>query len=254
MVDEVLFEVDGDGVGLLTVNRPQVHNALSWSAMEAFVHQVEQAHSNESLRALIVTGAGKSFVAGGDLRELHQYPTREDAVRLTALMGNALARLEQLPCPVIAAIGGAARGGGAEIALACDLRIMAEDADIGFVHGRLGLIPGWGGSQRLLRAVGYATAMELLVTARVIDPDEALALRLVNQVVGPGQALDVALDWAQSIAKRSVAAVRAAKQVLRLSMESSQGEVELAERAAFLPLWHSDFHRSAVKRFIDKNG
>jgi enoyl-CoA hydratase len=151
---EVIFDMDDSGIGTITLNRPEVRNGLNWAAMQSFAETVEQAHERPDLRVLIVTGAGSAFASGGDIAELQNYPSRADGQRLTTIMGDALCRLEALPCPTIAAINGPARGGGAEISLACDMRVIAEDADIGFVQAKLGIVTAWGGGQRLLRAIG----------------------------------------------------------------------------------------------------
>lgn len=267
---EILFELDARGIGTLTINRPHVRNGLSWSAMRAFTQAVEQAHEAayldpvrlEATRhngahagpghlcALIVTGAGTAFASGGDVAELQAYPTRADGLRLATTMGEALARLEALPCPTIAALNGPARGGGAEIALACDLRLMAENADIGFVQTRLGIITAWGGGQRLLRAVGYARALDLLATGRVVGPEEALSLRLVNGVVPAGGALPAARRLAEQIAANPPAATQAAKRVLRLGLVAT--EALEAERAEFAPLWDTEYRRAAMRKFLSR--
>ncbi len=190
-MNEIDFQIDSHNIGILTINRPHVHNALNWTAMQAFADAIEQAHEaaetiGRGLRALIITGAGPSFVSGGDINELQAYPTRDDGLRLATIMGNALQRLEALPCITIAAINGPARGGGAEIAVACDLRVMDEVADIGFIQVKMGISTAWGGGQRLLRAIGYSRALELLVTGRVISATDALGFRArrVPRIVG----------------------------------------------------------------------
>jgi enoyl-CoA hydratase len=271
---DIMFEVDRAGIGVLTVNRPQVRNGLGWAAMQAFADAVEQAHdaarldpvhldaarlngasdpgTRQPLRALIVTGAGSAFASGGDIAELQAYPTRADGLRLATLMGDALARLEALPCPTIAAINGPARGGGAEVAVACDLRVMDEAADIGFVHARLGILPAWGGGQRLLRAIGYARALELLVTGRVVSAAEAVGLRLANLVTAAGEALAAARRLAEQIAANPPAATQAAKRVLRLSLAHTEGLSMEAERAEFPALWDTEFRREAVRKFLNR--
>jgi enoyl-CoA hydratase len=253
VVTGIHFSVDEQGIGTLTVNRPEVRNALNWAAMDDFSRSVEAAQTRTDLRALIVTGAGETFVSGGDLRELQHYPSRADGHRLTTIMGNALARLEALPCPTIAAVGGPARGGGAEIAVACDLRIMSENADIGFVHTRLGIITAWGGGQRLLRIVGYATALELLATGRVVRSEEARTIRLVNWVCPEGDTLGRARGLALQIAANPPSAVQASKRVLRLTLTDPDGAPGRAERAEFPPLWDSEFRREKVRQFLEKS-
>lgn len=169
-------------------------------------------------------------------------------------MGDALNRLEELSCPTIAAINGPARGGGAEVAMACDLRVIADDADIGFVHSRLGIIPAWGGGQRLMRAVGYARALDLIGSGRILSAREALALRLADFISPVGDALSSALKIAQDFAANPHEAVQAAKRMLRSGLTHAFHEALQHERAELPPLWESDFRRAAVQRFLNKHG
>lgn len=240
------------GIGLLQVNRPQVRNALDWKAMQAFAACVAEAHRAADLRALIVTGTEDIFVAGGDLKALHHDTSQADGLRLARLMGGALAHMESLPCPTIAALDGPARGGGAEIALACDLRVMSESADLGFVQITLGLTPGWGAGQRLLRLVGYSQALEWMATGRILEAEQALAHGLANRVVGRGQALDAAMVLARSIAAQPASAVQAVKRLLRLGLALPPETAAAAEQAFFPPLWAAEEHLQAVDRFIHR--
>lgn len=249
----ITFEIDSKGIGTLKVDRPEVRNALDWDAIDAFGEAVQAAEDSPNLRVMIVTGGGKAFVSGGDLKALQHYPNKEDGLRLATSMGDALAQLQLLPCPTIAAINGPARGGGAEITVACDMSIMAEDADIGFVHTRLGIITAWGGGQRLLREVGYAIALELLTTGRVVKPAEAHQLRLVNRVVPAGEAYVEAKKMAEEIASRPPEAIQAAKRVLRNSIAHPQGDAYMAEREEFPLLWDSEYRRAALETFLNKN-
>ncbi len=248
-MNEVTFQVQ-DGVGVLTVRRPAVRNALNRTAQEAFAAAVEQAHRTLDLRALILTGYGPAFISGGDLGELAREPAGEVGVWLPRIMGDALNRLEALPCPVIAAINGPARGGGAETALACDLRIMAEDATIGFVQVRLGLTTGWGGTARLVPLIGYAKALEILTTGAILDAQEALAIGLVNQVVPAGAALQAAHELAHQIAAFPPETLRAIKRLARLALSHPPQAVQQAEREGFPALWNSDYRLQAIQRFL----
>ncbi len=249
-MSEIDFQVSND-VGTLTVNRPKVHNALDWKAMEAFSEVVEGAHNRPELRALIVTGAGTSFVSGGDLKDLANYPGRRDGLRLATIMGKTLERLKALPMPTIAAINGPARGGGAEIAVACDQRIMSKDADIGFVHARLGITTAWGGARYLLQLVGYPKALELLTTGRVLSAQEAQAIGLVDHVTSNGHSKLSALELAAEMAQHPVEAVRGAKRLLRFAVAYPEVSKH-AERRLFARLWESDFRKQAVKRFLNR--
>jgi enoyl-CoA hydratase len=243
--------VTASGIATLTVNRPEVRNALDWDAIAAFAAALETAARTVDLRALIVTGAGNTFVSGGDLRALAPYIKRSDGMRLSIVMGKALERLRALPFPTIAAINGPARGGGAEIASACDHRVMAKDADIGFVHASLGITTGWGGARYLLQLVGYPMALELLATGRVVGADEAKQLGLVDHVAAAGAALQTARDLATQMAQHPIEAVRAAKRLLRFGLVSPL-VAKHAERRIFATLWAGEFRRNAVKRFLNR--
>jgi len=240
----------GENISVIEVSRPQVRNALDWAAMDDFAAAVESAYDDEILRALIVTGAGGAFIAGGDLKALHATSSAEDGWRLSRVMTTALNRLEALPCPVIAAINGSARGGGGEIALACDLRVIAEDANLAFVQITLGLIPGWGGGQRLLRLVGYSRALEWLLTGRVLSAQEMLAHGLANQIVPEGEAYSHALELARDICSNPPAAVKAIKGTLRVGVTIPAASAAAHEQSQFPPLWASEIHQNAVTTWV----
>jgi enoyl-CoA hydratase len=242
----------GEVVAILEVDRPQVRNALDWDAIHKFGELVDTAHKNSAIRALIVTGAGDNFIAGGDLKVLHNYPTKADGERLSLVMSETLNHLEALPYPTIAAMNGPARGGGAEIALACDLRIMSEDADFGLVQVKLGLTPGWGAGQRLLRLVGYSRAFDLLATGRVLSSQQALECGLANRLAASGKALEAAIELARQTAAQSKDTIEAVKRILRAGVSLDPENAAARERAEFPTLWAADDHISAVQRFLDR--
>lgn len=247
--DTVRLDRHEDGVAVLTVDRPEKLNALDWAAMEAFHACVREAGGDRRIRALVITGAGeRAFISGGDLADLQHYPRERDGRRLADLMGNALHDLDAMDIPVVAAVNGHSRGGGCEIAVACDLRIVSENASLGFVHVRQGITTAWGGAQRLKRLVGYGKAMELLLTGRIISPQEALALGMVEQVVPPGEALSAACRLAVEIAANPPQAVRALKRLLRLNASEAFAE----EREALAKLWATHDHLEAVRAFLEK--
>jgi len=169
-------------------------------------------------------------------------------------MTNALNRLESLPCPVIAAINGPARGGGGEIALACDLRIVAENANLAFVQVTLGLSPGWGGGQRLLRMVGYSMALEWLLTGRVLSAQEMLSHGVANQIAPTGKALTQAIELAQGILENPPDAVEAVKRLLRAEVTLHPATAAALEQAEFPTRWASDVHQEAVQNWFQRRG
>lgn len=250
MVNSIGLGLDSTGIGLLTIRRPYVRNALDWSTMRAFADAIETVHASGRYRALILTGDRKAFCAGGDLVELHGYPTREDGERLTGLMGQALNRLAALPIPTLAAIEGAAIGGGAEIAMACDLRVASREAKIGWAHIRLGICPAWGGSARLFEAVGYARALEWQLTGRMLSGEDAFQHGLVDRLVEPGGAMETAQQLASEIVRYDPAAVMAIKRILQTARHRSASEAARLERALFPVLWGAPAHLEAAERFM----
>jgi enoyl-CoA hydratase/carnithine racemase len=167
-------------------------------------------------------------------------------------MAGTLDRLAALPIPVIVALEGATRGGGCEVALACDLRIAAQDATLAFAQIGMAVTPGWGGAERLFRLVGYARAMDLLLTGRALAADEALSLGLVNRVCPSGTALNEALQLAQSIAAGPPLAVRGVKDVLRGYLTLPAEQACAIERTTFGRLWASADHAEAASAFLNK--
>lgn len=253
MLDKIHLHYEGQGIAIITFNRPDALNALNLEMMDAFAHMVQSLHDDARLRVLILTGAGqKAFCSGGDLQQLRQRTTAEDAQQMIALMGDALLNLEQLPVPVMAAVNGYALGGGTEIALACDLRIVDENVKFGMVQVKMALTPGWGAGQRLLRLVGYARAMQILLQGKALNVNEVQALGLANQVTASGQALETALAWAQEIANHDVATVRGIKTLLQAGLTQGYSTALQTERELFPPLWVSEPHWVAVEQFLNR--
>jgi enoyl-CoA hydratase len=254
MTDKLLIEKRPNGVTVLTFNRPDSRNALDLETMRQFAEAMSDLANDSDLRAVIVTGAGKdAFCSGGDLIELSAYPAENDARQMSALMGDALLALERLPVPVIAAINGYALGGGSEVAMACDLRIADETARMAFVQIRMGLTPGWGAGQRLLRLVGYARAMEFLLRGNIMRSAELEAVGLVNRVVEAGSALTHALIMADQIAASPPDVVRGIKRLLQAGLSETPEQAHQIERDIFPPLWAADAHLQAVENFLSRN-
>jgi enoyl-CoA hydratase len=251
MTDPILLHTEPNGVATLTFNRPDTMNALNRAAMRQLADTIHQLEGDAALRVLIVTGAGtKAFCSGGDLVELRDQPTEADARAMIDLMGNALLALERLPVPVIAAINGYALGGGSEIALACDLRIVDERARMGFVQINMALTPGWGAGQRLARLVGAPKALELLLDGQPLDAEALLALGLANEMTPHAQALAAAQHRAEAIAERPPQVVRAIKALLHAHRTLPYEAALQAERDLFPPLWAHPDHLQAVEAFF----
>jgi methylglutaconyl-CoA hydratase len=205
------------GVATLTLNRPQALNAISRELAATLRRVCDELRDRQDVRAVIVAGAGeRAFCAGADLKERRSLSPEERAAHTAAIEAAAEA-LAALPMPTIAAIRGFALAGGAELAIACDLRVAAEDAIFGFPEVRIGIFPGAGGVLRLPRLVGDGTARELLFTGRQLAADEALQLGLVDRLVSPATVITAANELAEAIAVNAPLAVRAVKRALRES-------------------------------------
>jgi enoyl-CoA hydratase len=237
----------------VTINRPDKLNALNARVVAELTRAFQDlAAAEDPVRAAILTGAGnKAFVAGADIAEMATMSTME--ARRFADAGHALgALLESLPFPVIAAVNGFALGGGCELALACDFIYAADTAKLGQPEVNLGIIPGFGGTQRLMRRVGAGHARELIYTGDMISAERALAIGLVNAVFPAGELLLKARDAALKIASRGPLAVGACKRVmLRGEALDLPAACEL-ETQAFAALFGSEDQRAGMKAFLEK--
>ncbi|MBL8897519.1 MAG: enoyl-CoA hydratase/isomerase family protein [Planctomycetes bacterium] len=198
-------------IAIVTLQRPDVLNCLSFETLVQLRAHVAALARDEQLRVVIFTGAGeRAFCAGADLKERKTMPLEKVPLFVNHIR-SAFDEIEALPMPTVAAMNGVAFGGGVELALACDLRILAANAQLGLTEVTLAIIPGAGGTQRLPRLIGKARAKELILTGRKITPQYALEIGLANHVAGPGEVMGVALHWAEEIASNGPVAVRAAK-------------------------------------------
>lgn len=236
---------------LLFISRPEKRNALSHQMLldlRAALYGIER---DASIRAVILSGDGEVFSSGGDLQELRVVTSDSDTRNFAALGGEVCSRIESLPVPVIAAIPGPAYGGGAEIALACDVRIGDDRTKISFKHARMGTTPAWGTMRRLTSIVGHATAARLLFTAQEIGALECRALRLLDYVADKGTSVTLALAWASDIAQGSPAAIREMKQLL-LTARTSPSDLPHAELESFVSTWTGAEHQEAVAAYFER--
>lgn len=209
--DYLEFNVENN-IAIITITRPDALNALSNEVFIELAHAFELADANIDVYALIITGAGRAFVAGADLKEVHSISDSFTG-RETALIGqDVMNSLAALPIPTVAAINGFALGGGLELALACDLRVASDKARMGLPETTLGLIPGYGGTQRLPRLIGTGRALDLILTGRHIKADEALQLGLVNRI--SEDALETAKELATLCIKNGPIALGLAKEAV----------------------------------------
>ena len=235
-----------------TIDRESSGNAISREVVAGLAASVREAESAEGLAAFVVTGrGGKFFAAGGDLKQYREIRTRSDLADAFAHPRALMDAMEALPVPVIAAINGYALGGGAELALAADLRIASENARIGFPYVKLGLVAGWDGMERLARCCGYGHAMHLLLTGEAIGAAQAERIGLVNEVVS-GDVLERALSWAERFSGYAPLALHATKTMLRRAFTDSAASAREEARARFADLWISEDHREAEAAFVEK--
>lgn len=247
----VLYEVK-DGILYITLNRPDVYNALSPEMWKDLNTAINGAREDASVRVVIITGAGdKALASGADIKELHSRYYMEQ-MKGTATL--ALRNLETLYKPVICAINGYALGGGCELAEACDIRIATKRSKFGQPETGLGIIPGAGGTQRLVRIVGPAKAKELIFTGKMISAEEAEKIGLVNQVTeNTREALmEAATDMAKAIAKRGPVALSMAKIAITYGQDSSVETGLMLERLAQTIALSTDDRKEGTAAFIEK--
>jgi enoyl-CoA hydratase/carnithine racemase len=245
----VNLEVASSGVGTIRLDRPKV-NALNRQVVAEIGDAVSGAHNDDLVHALVVWGGRKVFAAGADINEMAD----RDSVsmfRWIAEFQDVFSRLERLPVVTIAAVNGYALGGGCELALACDLRICAEDSQLGQPEILLGVIPGAGGTQRLPRLVGTGRAKELIYSGRFVASDEAVRIGLVNEAVAADDVYERAVEVAEGYAAGPSIALTAAKQAIQNGMEVDIATGLLLERQAFSALFATDDQRIGMESFIE---
>lgn len=239
-------------VATLTFNRPKVLNALDSITLDELDHALTVVEDNTDVKALILTGAGeKAFIAGADIS---QFPS------LTGLEGKKFARkgqqlfdrIENFHIPVIAAVNGFALGGGLEVALACHMRILSDNAVIGLPEVSLGIIPGYGGTQRLPRLIGKGRALELILTGRKVKAEEALNLGIANQVVPAGEAVSAALELAKKIMRNGPVAVSLALEAVNQGVNLPMNEAQHLEASLFGNACATDDMKEGATAFLEK--
>ncbi|UOQ76169.1 enoyl-CoA hydratase-related protein [Hymenobacter sp. 5516J-16] len=247
----IQVELRPDGILLLTIDRVAQYNALSIATVEELEHLLHQAKSRKEVRAILLTGAGnKAFVAGADINEFKLLSPTES--RAFAERGQrVLQLLEQMPVPVVAAINGFALGGGCELALACHIRIASENAQLGLPEVKLGIIPGYGGTQRLTQLVGRGQALELMLTGNPINATEALRIGLVNRVVPAEQLLPISIELLGTMLERAPFALT---KVLEATAAAQQGGDQgyRVEAAAFEACCQLTDFQEGVQAFVEK--
>ncbi|MGA5303067.1 enoyl-CoA hydratase/isomerase family protein [Nucisporomicrobium flavum] len=240
----------GDGIGTIRLGRPPM-NALNTQVQEELREAAQEAAGSEEVRAVIVYGGEKVFAAGADITEFTKTTFQEMTVRAAAL-SSAFDAVARIPKPVVAAITGYALGGGCELALACDWRVVAEDAKLGQPEIKLGIIPGAGGTQRLARLVGPARAKDLVFSGRMVDAAEALSIGLADRVVPAADVYAAAVELVKPYVTGPAMALRAAKQAIDggLSMDLASGLA--LESHLFAGLFATDDRLEGTTAFVEK--
>lgn len=245
-------DLERDGpVATITINRPEALNAFTTAQLEALLARLHEIRGASDVRAVIITGAGdRAFIAGADIKEMREKGPLEG--KAFAELGHAICNTieHDLP-PTIAAINGFALGGGCEIALACDIRLASGRAQLGQPELILGIIPGWGGTQRLPRLIGMGLAKELIFTGRRVGADEALRLGLVNAVYPPDELLPRARELAATIAAQGPVAIRHAKRAMDHAFGGGAGGLE-QEVQLFALLFGTADQREGMDAFVDR--
>lgn len=249
--NNVLLEKEG-AIGVVTINRPKVLNALNAETLTELGEVMEQLGNDAEVRAVILTGAGeKSFVAGADIAFM-QNLTPLEARKFARLGQGVLNKIENLSKPVIAAINGFALGGGCELAMACDIRIASPNAKFGQPEVNLGLIAGFGGTQRLTRLVNPGVAKEILFTADMFEAEAAYKIGLVNHVVPAEELLNFCKSMAKRIAARGPVAVQLSKEAVNDGLEMDLGKALIHEADLFALVFATDDRSEGIAAFLNK--
>ncbi len=247
----ISYEVK-ESIAIITINRPEALNALNLSVLEELEQTIQKADADSSVYVVIITGAGKAFVAGADISQMKDLSAYE--AKAFGEFGNRVfAKIEGLSKPVIAAINGYALGGGCELAMSCDIRIAGTKAKFGQPETGLGITPGFGGTQRLPRIVGASKAKELIFTASTIGADEALSIGLVSKVVPDEELMATAMELANKIAKNAQIAVRQSKDAINKGMQCDMATGLAFEAQAFALCFSTEDQKDAMTAFINKS-
>ncbi len=251
MSNSLLLECS-DAIATLTINRPAALNALTVPLLEELAAMVEQLSTDPVVRVVILTGAGeKAFVAGADIAAMQGMGAIE-ARELALLAQHTYSAIEKSPKPFIAAVNGFALGGGCELAMSCDIRIASGNARFGQPELKLGIIPGFGGTQRLPRLVGKGRAMEIILGGEMVTAEEAFRIGLVNRVVEPAELLPTARAMAAGIANKGLVALRLAKEALQNGMELDLARAAAYEADLFALCFATADQKEGMQAFLEK--
>lgn len=252
MSELVMVERRENSVAVITVNRPQALNALNREVLNQLDSAIAGLENDKSVRVVVITGSGeKAFVAGADIAEMRDM-TPLEAHSFSQHGQRIFSRIKRLDQVVIAAISGYALGGGCELAMACDLRVAAENARFGQPEINLGIIPGFGGTVRLARLVGPAKAREMVLTGAMVNAEEAYRIGLVNRVVPTGTTLQAAVEWAEELATKPPVAVAMAKAAMREGWDAPVDEAMAIEADRFARTFHTSDQKEGMSAHLEK--
>ena len=248
MTNLVLAEKKG-AVGLITINRPDALNAVNAEVMEGIISNTRIFDEDDTIGCIVITGEGKAFIAGADIKEMQEKSYMEMYLedKQSEWEGFAATRT-----PIIAAVNGFALGGGCELAMMCDMIFASQEAKFGQPEIKLGITPGWGGTQRLTRAVGKAKAMDLILTGRMMDADEAERCGLVARVIPADELMDETMKAAEAIAGFSTPSVFIAKEQINRGFETTLNEGLRFERRTFYSLFATEDQKEGMTAFAEK--
>jgi enoyl-CoA hydratase len=250
-MEYILKKIDNN-IGRLTINRPDALNAMNKELIEELTKSIEEMIDNSLVGVIIITGSGdKSFIAGADIKKMQQMSS-PDALQFGKIGQNLTVIIENSPKPVIAAVNGFALGGGCEISLACHIRVASENANFGQPEVLLGILPGWGGTQRLPRIVGYGIANEIITTGKMISASDAYRIGLVNHLVPLSELIPKCEEIAQEILKNGPHAIAQSLLCIQKSIgKDIQSGLEF-EVNRFSELFDTDETKEGLSAFVDK--
>lgn len=248
MSDVILSEVRGN-VGLITFNRPEALNAINLAVMDALIAKAAEFDADENIGCIVLAGSEKAFVAGADIKEM------VDKSYMDMFLDDKQSDWQNFAntrTPMIAAVSGYALGGGCEIAMMCDMIFASDTAKFGQPEIKLGVIPGWGGTQRLVKAVGKAKAMDMVLTGRMMDVEEAERAGLVSRIIAGADLLEETMKAAQKIADYSTPSVLLGKEVVNRAFETTLAEGVNFERKVFYSLFATHDQKEGMAAFAEK--
>lgn len=246
----LLFE-NQDGIGILTMNRPKALNALNTETLSELSQLLDQIAKDDAVKVIILTGAERSFVAGADITEMLHFSSAQG--RTFGQLGQAtFSKIEKMSKPVIAAINGFALGGGCELSMSCDIRIASEKAKFGQPEVGLGIVPGFGGTQRLARLVGRGKAKEIIFTGEVFDAQEALRIGLVEKVVPAEELMEAAKTMAKKILKNAPYAVTLCKDAINTGLDIDLAAGQEYEATLFGVTCATEDKKEGMSAFVEK--